>query len=132
MNRLSVAQLSEDSEEHPLIKLIVAVRKRADMSVEEFQAHWRTGHAELVRNCPATQKYVRKYVQCHTLPDQYASGDVAFDGTAELWFDSVADKDAFFNDPNYLRDVKPDEERFADMSRTVFFVTAEEPVLVNT
>ena len=89
-----------------MIKLIVAVRKRADMTVEAFQKHWREQHAELVRNCPATAKYVRKYVQCHTLPDEYASGSAAFDGTAELWFDSVADKEAFFNDPDYQRDVQ--------------------------
>jgi len=115
-----------------LIKLIVAVRKRSDMSIEAFQEHWRTRHAELVRNCPATSKYVRKYVQCHTLPDQYADGEVAFDGTAELWFDSIEDRDAFFSDPDYLRDINPDEERFADMTQTVFFVTAEETVVDNT
>ena len=115
-----------------MIKLIVAVRKRKDMSVEEFQAHWRNRHAELVKSSPATQKYVRKYVQCHTLPDQYEQSDVAFDGTAELWFDSVSDKDAFFSDPDYLRDVQPDEARFADMSETVFCVTEEELVVDNS
>ena len=112
-----------------MIKLIVAVRKRPDMSVEAFQDHWAKRHAELVRSCPATTKYVRKYVQCHTLPEEYANGDVAFDGTAELWFDSVADKDAFFNDPDYLRDVNPDEENFADMMQTVFFVTTEATIV---
>jgi uncharacterized protein (TIGR02118 family) len=115
-----------------MIKLIVAVRKRPDMSVEEFQEHWKTRHAELVRNSPATAKYIRKYVQCHTMLDQYEKGEVAFDGTAELWFDSVADMEAFYSDPDYLGDVQPDEPRFADMSKTVFFVTEEEPVLDNT
>jgi uncharacterized protein (TIGR02118 family) len=114
-----------------MIKLIVAVRKRPDMSVEEFQDHWRTRHAELVRNSPATAKYIRKYIQCHTMPGQYEQGEVAFDGTAELWFDSVADMEAFYSDPDYLRDVQPDEPRFADMSKTVFFVTEEEFVLDN-
>jgi uncharacterized protein (TIGR02118 family) len=112
-----------------MIKLIVAIHRRAGMSPEDFQDHWRNQHATLVRDCPATRKYVRKYVQCHTLLDEYAQGEVAFDGTAELWFDSVADKDAFFSDPDYLRDVNPDEKLFADMDRTVFFVTREEPVL---
>jgi len=115
-----------------MIKLIVAVRKRADMSVKAFQDHWRTHHAELVRNSPATAKYIRKYMQCHTMPDQYEQGEVAFDGTAELWFDNVADMQAFYSDPDYLRDVQPDEARFADMSKTVFFVTEEELVLDNT
>lgn len=111
-----------------MIKLIVAIRKRADMSVEDFQHHWRTQHAALVKKSPATLKYVRKYVQCHTVLEQYKDGEVAFDGTAELWFDSAADKDAFFSDPDYLRDVRPDEERFADMTETLFFVTREEAV----
>jgi uncharacterized protein (TIGR02118 family) len=114
-----------------MIKLIVAIRKRADLSVEEFQDHWRTRHAVLVRNSPATTKYIRKYVQCHTMLEQYEQGEVAFDGTAELWFDSVADMQAFYSDPDYLRDVQPDEARFADMSKTVFFVTEEELVLDN-
>jgi uncharacterized protein (TIGR02118 family) len=112
-----------------MIKLIVAIRRREGMSVEDFQDHWRTRHAALIRDNPATSRYMRRYVQCHTLPSEYAAGEAAFDGTAEIWFDSVADKDAFFSDPDYLRDIQPDEARFADMSRTVFFVTAEEPVL---
>ena len=115
-----------------MIKMIVLVRKRADMTVEDFQTYWRTHHAHLVRKCPASKKYVRRYVQCHTLPEQYASGEVAFDGSAELWFDSIDDKDAFFSDPDYLRDVNPDEERFADMAQTLFFVASEETVLDNT
>jgi uncharacterized protein (TIGR02118 family) len=112
-----------------MVKFIVAIRKRADLSVEQFQKHWREDHARLVRECPATRKYIRKYVQCHTLPETYAGGAVPFDGTAELWFDSVEDIDAFYSDPDYLRDVKPDESRFADMSETVAFVTGEIPVI---
>ena len=115
-----------------MIKLIVAIRKREDMSVEDFQNHWRTNHASLVKSNPATSRYIRKYVQCHTLPEQYADGEAAFDGTAEIWFDSIEDKDAFFSDPDYLREVQPDEARFADMSRTVFFVTQEESVIDRT
>ena len=115
-----------------MIKLIVAIHRRPDMTVEDFQNHWRTQHAHLVKENPATKRYIRKYVQCHTLPDEYQQDEVAFDGTAEIWFDSVEDKDAFFNDPDYQNDIQPDEARFADMSRTVFFVTEEIPVLDDT
>ena len=115
-----------------MIKLIVAVRKRPDLSAEEFQDHWRTRHADLVRKSPATAKYIRKYVQCHTMLDQYQKGEVAFDGAAELWFDSVADMEAFYSDPDYLKEVQPDESRFADMKETVFFVAEEELVFDNT
>ena len=112
-----------------MIKLIVAVKRRAGMSADEFHRHWRTTHADLVRSNPASKRYIRKYIQCHTLPAEYATGEVAFDGTAELWFDSVEDKDRFYSDPDYLAQVRPDEGRFADMAGTVFFVTAEESVL---
>jgi uncharacterized protein (TIGR02118 family) len=115
-----------------MIKLIVAVRRLPEMSAEEFQDHWRTNHANLVKSNPATLKYVRKYVQCHTMLEEYQQGEVAYDGTAELWFDTVQDKDAFFSDPDYLKSVQPDESRFVDMTQTVFFVTMEEPVLDNT
>ena len=115
-----------------MIKLIVAIQRRPDMTVENFQDHWRRRHALLVKENPATKRYIRKYVQCHTLPNEYRLDEVAFDGTAEIWFDSVEDKDAFFSDPDYQNDIQPDEARFADMSRTVFFVTEEIPVLDDT
>ncbi len=55
-----------------------------------------------------------------------------FDGTAELWFDTVQDKNAFFSDPDYVKDIQPDERRFADMTRTVFFATVEDPILEDS
>lgn len=112
-----------------MIKLIVAVKRKAGLSVEGFHAHWRTAHANLIRSTPVCRKYIRKYVQCHTIPEEYEAGEPAYDGTAELWFDSVADKDAFFSDPEYLARIRPDELVFADLAETKFFVTSEEPVL---
>src|ERR1035437_3558230 len=112
-----------------MIKVIIGIRRKKGMRPEAFHKHWRTTHAELVRTNAASQKYIRKYVQCHTLAEEYVRGEVAYDGTAELWFDSVADKDRFFSDPEYLKNIRPDESRFADMTTTVFFVTEEEPVI---
>jgi uncharacterized protein (TIGR02118 family) len=112
-----------------VIKLIVAVKRNAAMSPAEFHRYWRTEHAKRVRSIAATKKYVRRYVQAHTLESEYAAGDPAYDGTAELWFDTVADKDAFYSDPEYLAHVNPDERVFADMALCRFLVTEEEDVL---
>jgi uncharacterized protein (TIGR02118 family) len=112
-----------------VIKLIVAIRRNPDMTPAEFHTYWRTEHARKVRSLAACRRYVRRYVQAHTLDAEYADGEPAFDGTAELWFDSVADKDAFYSDPEYLERVQPDERVFADMGATLFFVTAEETVV---
>lgn len=112
-----------------MVKLIVAIKRHRGMSPEDFHKHWSSNHAQLVRTNAASLKYIRKYVQCHTIPDEYKRGEVAYDGTAEIWFDSVGDKEAFFSDPEYLEKIQPDEKRFADMTKTVFFVTEEEPIL---
>jgi uncharacterized protein (TIGR02118 family) len=111
-----------------MIKLIVAVRRNPAMSTSEFHAYWRTVHAGKVRALGATRRYVRRYVQAHTLDSEYAAGEPAYDGTAELWFDSVADKDAFYSDAEYLATVRPDELVFADLTRSHFLVTKEEDV----
>lgn len=112
-----------------MIKLIVAVKRNAAMSPEEFHRYWRTEHSAKVQSIAACARYIRRYVQAHTLDGEYASGDPAFDGTAELWFDSVADKDAFYSDPEYLAVVAPDERVFADMQQSRFLVTREEVVV---
>lgn len=112
-----------------MIKLIVAVKRNPGMSPAEFHQYWRTEHSRKVRSIAACAKYVRRYVQAHTIEGEYAAGEPAFDGTAELWFDSVEAKDAFFSDPEYLAVVAPDERVFADMTATRFFVTREESVV---
>lgn len=112
-----------------MIKLVVAVKRKAGLSPQQFRDHWLHRHAALVRACPATGRYIRRYVQCHTRDEDYADGEPPFDGTAELWFDTVEDCNAFYSDPDYIRDVHPDEECFADMDRTVFFRTDENTVL---
>lgn len=112
-----------------MIKLIVAIRRNPDMTPAEFHRYWRTEHAAKVRAIPACGRYIRRYVQAHTLDAEYQNGEPAFDGTAELWFDSIADKDAFYSDPEYLAQVQPDERVFADMEATRFFVTTEETVI---
>lgn len=112
-----------------MIKLIVAVKRNAAMSPREFHEYWRDEHARKVKSIPACARYIRRYVQAHTLDQEYENGEPAFDGTAELWFDSVADKDAFYSDPEYLAIVAPDERVFADMEQTRFLVTAEETVI---
>lgn len=112
-----------------MIKLIVVVKRNAAMSPAQFHDYWRTEHAQKVSSIAACARYIRRYVQAHTLDAEYAAGDPAYDGTAELWFDSVEDKNAFFSDPEYLAIVAPDERVFADMDRTRFLLCREERIV---
>ena len=79
-----------------MIKIVFCLRRRADLSREEFQAYWRTTHAPLVR-AHAEALGIRRYVQVHSIDDAVsmavagsrARSPEPFDGVAELWLDSL-------------------------------------------
>lgn len=112
-----------------MIKLIIAVKRNPALSAAQFVDHLSKVHSALVKDCPATKKYARKYVQSYSVQPDASAEEPAFDGAAELWFDTVADMNRFFGDADYLGQVRPDEGRFADMERTVFFVTTEKQIV---
>ena len=112
-----------------MVKLVVCVKRKAGMDVEEFHDYWRTTHGNLIKSIPSFRKYIRKYTQSHTIPKAYARDAAPFDGIAELWFDNQEAIDAFLVDPDYLAKVRPDELKFTDFSNLVWFVTQEEPMI---
>jgi uncharacterized protein (TIGR02118 family) len=110
-----------------VIKLIVAVKRRPDLSVAAWRRHMREVHAPLVRDHPASQRHLTRYVQCFADDSEYADGnEPAFDATSELFFETLADKDAWLADPSYQAEVFQDGAAHADMSRTLFVTTQGE------
>jgi len=117
-----------------MIKLIIAIKRKSSFTQEEFREYLSTTHAKLVRECPASQKFVRKYVQSYTLPigidgRQLDTSSQGFDAASELWFDTTEDMQSFFFNPDYLANVRPDESKFSDMEHCVFFVTEERQII---
>jgi uncharacterized protein (TIGR02118 family) len=123
-----------------VIKLVFCLRRRADLSREEFQRHWRETHAPLVRERgPALG--IRRYVQVHTLPAGTSAALAAsraveedeYDGVAELWWDSAESLAAAVSTPEGQRagaELLEDERRFIDLARSPIFL-AEESVVVD-
>src|SRR5512134_3120805 len=74
----------------PNFKRIGLQRKRADLSHEQFVAHWVNVHAVLARRLPKLRRYSINVV------DRTRSPDFGYDGSSELWFDSQADCEAAF------------------------------------
>lgn len=78
-----------------MIRLVFALRRRAELSRAEFQDYWLRKHAPLVASF-STDLAILRYVQTHTLDDpankaaQQARGDMEpeYDGVAELWWAS--------------------------------------------
>lgn len=97
------------------------------MTIEQFQEHWRTSHADAAGSIPG----LRRYVQNHAvLKDGYAILPYAgFDACSELEFDSVATMDAGFASKTYQQAVTADERAFVDRSRSSLIVTHREVVI---
>ena len=109
-----------------MVKFIICVKRKAGMTHEEFSAYWRNNHGPLVRSVPEFMRHVRKYVQCHLVQGALPLGGMGeYDGVAELWFDSVESLTTAFNEPRYLAIIRPDELKFADLEKSISFVTEE-------
>lgn len=103
-----------------MVKAVSFFKRKPGMSVEAFQAYWRTTHAELVVKLPG----VRRYVQSHTRVSGYRKGEPVYDGIAELWFDDTQAMRALVGLPEYAA-VQADEARFIDPSTMGLIITEE-------
>ena len=106
--------LIHDSGIRPLAaKVIVAFRRRPDITRQAAQAHWRGRHVEvgLVEN-NATD-FLRLYFQNHVLADNPAARpEEDFDGLPEYWLDEDALANVAADSP-VMRAIAEDEEHFA-------------------
>lgn len=80
-----------------MYKVVGIIKRPQGMEFEAFKTWWLTEHAPKVKKWPGLVKY---HINLCTTPDQ------AFDGMAEVWFESKADMDAVFHTPEgqYARD----------------------------
>jgi uncharacterized protein (TIGR02118 family) len=77
-----------------MIKVSVLLKRKPGMSSAEFHRYWKDVHGPLVLGVPEVMRYVRRYVQCHSIAEAFSGtpGAVsAFDGIAEMWGDSIDD-----------------------------------------
>ena len=113
-----------------MIKFTILLRKRSDLTHDEFVEYHKTKHAPLFKSLPEVQQYVRKYVQGHTLSVELPGmPPPAYDGTTELWFDDVDAIAKVFAAPRYLELIRPDEEKFLDLHGCGFLVCSENLVI---
>jgi uncharacterized protein (TIGR02118 family) len=78
-----------------LFKYCGFLTRQPHLSVEAFQQHWRDVHGPLV---VSEIKGMVRYVQCHALPETYASSLApAFDGVPQAWFENLDDTLALVN-----------------------------------
>jgi uncharacterized protein (TIGR02118 family) len=122
-----------------VIKLVFSLRRRPEMTREEFQAYWREHHAPLVaRLAPALR--IRRYVQTHARSSELAAAQSAargsepdvYDGQAEVWWDSLDDVIAAVATPagqGAAIALLEDERRFIDLERSPLWIGEEHAVV---
>ena len=115
----------------------MALRRRDDVAPDQFHRYWREAHAPLA--CRLLEPLgLRRYVQTHTLDtDLHAQlaavrGTVeAFDGVAELWWESLDDLIAAFGSEEGQQAnaaLAEDEATFIDLRRSSLFLTEEQVI----
>jgi len=122
------------------VKLVFCARRLAHLSAEEFQDYWLNTHGPLVRSHAATLG-IRRYVQTHTdirnagIQQAMAASrgaPEAFDGVAELWWDSIESFAASAGTPEgraASRELLEDERRFIDHSRSPLWIAEEHTIV---
>ena len=121
-----------------MIKLVFALRRKPELSVEQFQTYWRETHAPLVAERAEVLK-IRRYVQVHTkdlgglhtaFQKRNGGAPEPYDGVAELWFDSLDDMGG--DDPAVRQaqaDLLADEANFIDLPNSPMWLADEHEIV---
>ena len=106
-----------------MVKFMVFIVRRPDLSPADFARHFREIHGPLVARLPGLVDYRQNIVQ-HD--DQNSPGFALCDAVAELWFDSRAALDAVWDTAEGLAAIA-DNPLFLDLERTHYAVVSEHP-----
>jgi uncharacterized protein (TIGR02118 family) len=118
-----------------MVKLVFSLRRRSDLTREEFQAYWRDRHAPLVAR-HADVLRIRRYAQTHARSSEVGAAQSAargseadtYDGQAELWWDSLDDivaAGATAEGQQAALELLEDERRFIDLDRSPLWIGEE-------
>ena len=120
------------------VKMVVTVKRRKDLSHEQFLSYWCNQHADLVRILQADLR-LKRYIQS---PNIFSSATAEFaaargcaepcDGIAELWWASEDEMVAAFASVEGQRAsalLAEDEARFFDVPSFTMFLSHENIVL---
>ncbi|MCL3819852.1 EthD domain-containing protein [Aeromicrobium wangtongii] len=120
-----------------MYKLLFCLRRRSDLTREEFLTHWHGPHADLGRagaSAIGAVRYVQNHTVDHPMNDALRESRGApepFDGVVELWFESLDAVGTTFTDREARRAIAAlvaDEPNFIDLDRSPIFVTEAKPM----
>ncbi|XXH05696.1 hypothetical protein Hte_012131 [Hypoxylon texense] len=99
-----------------LVKITLFIKKRDNLTYEEFHEYWSGPHVEIFHSVPIVRQNIVKYAQFHSNESvdltQYGLTPAGYDGGVDLWTRSLDDLLAVFNDEEYLNVVVPNGKTF--------------------
>ncbi|MEH6590512.1 MAG: EthD domain-containing protein [Halioglobus sp.] len=117
-----------------MIKMNFCVRKRDDISEEEFHDYWLNKHGPLVKS-HRESLCVKKYTQSHagfTELDESVTSQrgmkTGYDGLAELWWENVDTLQSALETKDGRQagaELLEDEARFIDLAKSTIFFSEE-------
>ncbi|MFP5305885.1 MAG: EthD domain-containing protein [Gammaproteobacteria bacterium] len=119
-----------------MIKQVVFLKKRSDMTMEQFMDYYEHQHSQLSKKLgakpalPNAQRYVRRYIKPERNPLTDEVIHPGYDCIMEIWWNSRADFEAAMkglSDPAFLQSRLEDERKlFATNSNPVCTVEEHE------
>jgi len=106
-----------------MLKFMVVVYRRPNLTPQEFRRHFEQIHGPLARNLPGLRKYVQNYVSTDATRES-----PGWDAIVELYFDDWDAMEAAWASPQGAAS-DADLPAFADMTRTTWSVVEEVTVL---
>ena len=121
-----------------MIKFVYCIRKRANLSDEEFHTYWREKHGSFIRSIAKTLG-AKKYIQSHTINTPVNAEIVnsrgldspPYDGLTEIWWESMDDFLAAISSKEGIEAAKEyvaDEANFVDFAQSRAFLTEEHTI----
>ncbi len=85
-----------------MVKLVALLRRREGLTKQEFGRWWVERHAPIAKRLPGLRGYrinLTFDAYAYSKAGEEKLAEAPYDGTAELWFNSVKDMEAAFATP---------------------------------
>jgi uncharacterized protein (TIGR02118 family) len=110
-----------------VIKVFFVLRRRPDVTPEQFHDYWKNTHGPLVSKVPGLIRYVQHHTMSISRPE-YSNDEPPIDGLVETWWESFEAAQRANESPEFAA-VMADEARFMGHSnRNVHAILVTESV----
>ncbi|GJJ06565.1 hypothetical protein Clacol_000758 [Clathrus columnatus] len=119
------------------VRIILLLKRRADLSQEEFAEYWSKVHVPIVSGTEVVKQHFLKYSQFHVVPayNETLKKDgvplAPYDGVVEFEVENVNDFLTVVKSTEYLQKIIPDGLNFLDLNSMIFLAGEGQVILFS-